>query len=162
MNFPNVNPALAWNTPFNFAPGASAMLSSGFGGAAGAAGAGAGAASGLAGGASGLLGAMGGPAGLGIMAGTSLLGGLFANRAASASAQAAKKEAKRGFVSQLAGQEFLSDRDVARQMGALSDRASARKAGLYGPEDFQNLLTSGLSTSAARRELYSPIFRGAL
>jgi hypothetical protein len=156
MNFPNVNPSLAWNTPFSLAPGASEMLSSGFAGAAGAAGA-----SGLAGGASGFLGAMGGPAGLGIMAGTSLLGGLFANRAANASLQAAKEQAKLGHVANIAGQEFLANKEYGRQMSALGDRALARKSGLYGPEDFQNLLSSGLSPSAARRELYSPIFRGA-
>ncbi len=156
MNFPNVNPALAWNTPFSLAPGASEMLSSGFAGAAGAAGS-----SGLAGGASGFLGVMGGPAGLGILAGTSLLGGLFADRAAARSAQAAKEREKLGYVADIARQKNL-DRDAyAMQMGALGDRALARKAGLYGPEDFQNLLSSGLSPSAARRELYSPIFRGA-
>jgi len=156
MNFPNVNPALAWNTPFSLAPGASEMLSSGFAGAAGAAGA-----SGLAGGASGLLGAMGGPAGLGIMAGTSILGGLFANRAARSSLQAAKEREKLGYVANIAGQKNLLEDEYARQMRSLGDRALARKSGLYGPEDFQNLLSSGLSPSAAKRELYSPIFRGA-
>jgi hypothetical protein len=132
------------------------MLSSGFAGAAGAAGA-----SGLAGGASGLLGAMGGPAGLGILAGTSLLGGLFADRAAARSAQAAKEREKLGYVADIARRKNLDRDEFARQMDALDKRALARKSGLYGPEDFQNLLSSGLSPSAARRELYSPIFRGA-
>jgi len=156
MNFPNVNPALAWNTPFSLAPGASEMLSSGFAGAAGATGS-----SGLAGGASGLLGAMGGPAGLGVLAGTSFLGNWFADRAAARSAQAAKEREKLGYVAGISGQEFLANKEYARQMGALGDRALARKSGLYGPEDFQNYLSSGLSPSAALRAVYGPLSRGA-
>jgi len=156
MNFPNVNPALAWNTPFSLAPGASKMLSSGFAGAAGAAGT-----SGLAGGASGFLGAMGGPAGLAFAGAAGIGSSLLTNEAARASAQAAKEREKLGYVAGISGQEFLANKEYARQMGALGDRALARKAGLYGPEDFQNLLSSGLSPSAAKRELYSPIFRGA-
>lgn len=155
---------MTWNTAFSFG----SPITSGFGlaaplGAAPAAGAAAGAAggaAGAAGGASGLLGAMGGPAGLGILAGTSLLGGLGASQAAEASLQAAKEQAKLGFVSNIAGQRFMTRAGIGDQMRALSDRQTARTAGLYGPEDFQNLLTAGMSPTAARREIYSPIFRG--
>jgi hypothetical protein len=129
------------------------MLSSGFAGAAGT--------SGLAGGASGFLGAMGGPAGLAFAGAAGIGSSLLTNEAAEASAQAAKEREKFGYVAGISGQEFLTNREFARQMDSLDKRALARKSGLYGPEDFQNLLSSGLSPSAARRELYSPIFRGA-
>lgn len=150
-----------WNTPLSFGSSLpfsfGAPITSGFG-AAGAAGAGV--AAGGAGAAGGLLGAFGGPIGAGLLAGTSILGGIGASNAAEASMQAAKEQAKLGFVSNLAGQRFLTKSAIGDQMRALSDRQSARRAGLYAPEDFQNLLSAGLSPASARRELYSPIFRG--
>jgi hypothetical protein len=144
-----------WNTPFSFGPAAGFNMASSL--APGAAAAGGTAA---AGGASGLLGAMGGPLGLAATGISSILGGIGASNAAEASMQAAKEQAKLGFVSNLAGNRFMTRAGIGDQMRALSDRQSARKAGLYGPEDFQNLLAARMSPAAAKRELYSPIYRG--
>lgn len=155
----NVPLGFGANTPFSFgSPITSAFNLTGGLGTAGAAGAGA--AAGGAGAAGGLLGALGGPIGPALLAGTSILGGIGASNAAEASMQAAKEQAKLGFVSNIAGQRFLTKSAIGDQMRALSDRQSARRAGLYAPEDFQNLLSAGLSPTSARRELYSPIFRG--
>lgn len=138
--------------------GTGAGLASGFGGAA--AGAAAGAAGGLGGAASGLLGLAGGPVGLIAGGLTSLFGAGAATQAAEASMKNAQRQAKTGFVANLAGQEFLKNQEYGRQMQSLRDRATARQAGYYGPQDFENLLnTRGITASAARKELYGPIYR---
>lgn len=154
-----------WNVPFaapptgfNFLGSGGAGLASGFTGGAGAAGtaaAGAGAA-----GAAGPLAALGGPAGIGIMAGTSLLGGIMAGQQAEAGMQAAKEQAKLGSVFSLAGNRFLQRTGYGDQLSAFRDRSLARKAGYSRPDDFAGLLAAGMSPSAAKRELYGPIFRG--
>lgn len=150
---------MTWNVPFDATPIGSYFLGSGAGAAgttAGTAAAGAGAAGGL----SGPLAALGGPAGLGIMAGTALLGGIASTNAAEASMQAAKEQAKLGFVSNLAGQRFLDRARIGDQMQALQNRSYARRAGLYGPEDFAGLLSSGMTPASAMKYSYSPLFRG--
>lgn len=159
----------AWNVPFaapptgfNFLGSGGAGLASGFtGGAAGAGAAGTAAAgAGAAAGAAGPLAALGGPAGLGIMAGTSLLGGIMAGQQAEASLQAAKEQAKLGAVFNLAGNRFLQRTGYGDQLSAFRDRSLARQAGYSRPDDFAGLLQAGMSPSAAKRELYGPIFRG--
>jgi hypothetical protein len=159
-----------WNTPFSFGPatgfnmasslspravdiasGASAALASGASGAAGSA---------AAGGASGLLGAMGGPLGVGLTLASSIAGGIGERNAAKASMQDAREAFKLRTGAGVAGSRFLQRTDIGGQMRALGDRQIARQAGLYGPEDFQNLLAARMSPEAAKRELYSPIYRG--
>jgi hypothetical protein len=145
-----------WNTPFSFGPAAGFNMASSL--APGAAAAGGTAAA--AGGASGLLGVMGGPLGIAATVGSSILGGIGANQAAEASMKAAQNEATRGFINTLAGTRYLQRAGIGDQMKARSDLQRARQAGLYGPEDFQNLLAARMSPEAAKRELYSPIYRG--
>jgi len=133
----------------------------GAGAAAAASGAAAAGGSAAAGGAaSGLLGLAGGPVGLiagGLM---SLYGAGAATQAAEASMKNAQRQAKIGFVANLAGQEFLKNQEYGREMQSLRDKASARQAGYYGPQDFENLLnTRGVTASAARKDLYGPIYR---
>jgi hypothetical protein len=152
-----------WNTPFSFGPStgfnmASSLAPGATGLASGAAAAGTGAAA--AGGASGLLGVMGGPVGLAATGISSILGGIGASNAAEASMQAAKEQAKLGYVANIAGNRFMTRAGIGDQMRALSDRQRARQSGLYGPEDFQALLAQRMSPAAAKRELYSPIYRG--
>jgi hypothetical protein len=138
----------------NFA-GVGTGLASGFTGAA------APAAGAAAGGASGLLGLAGGPVGLIAGGLTSLFGAGAATQAAEASMKNAQRQAKTGFVATLAGQEFLKNQEYGRQMQSLRDQATARQAGYYGPQDFQNLLNTGrITASAARKDLFSsPIYR---
>jgi hypothetical protein len=138
--------------------GLGAGLASGFGGAA--AGAGGAAAGGLGGAASGLLGLAGGPVGLIAGLGMGVFGAGAATQAAEASMKNAQRQAKTGFVANLAGQEFLKNQEYGRQMQSLRDQAIARQAGYYGPQDFQDLLsTGGVTASAARKDLYGPIYR---
>jgi hypothetical protein len=133
---------------------------SAFGGLGAAAGAGGAAAGGLGGAASGLLGLAGGPVGLIAGGLTSLFGAGAATQAAEASMKNAQRQAKTGFVANLAGQEFLKNQEYGRQMQSLRDQAIARQAGYYGPQDFENLLnTRGVTASAARKDLYGPIYR---
>ncbi len=133
---------------------------SAFGGLGAAAGAGGAAAGGLGGAASGLLGLAGGPVGLIAGGLTSLFGAGAATQAAEASMKNAQRQAKTGFVANLAGQEFLKNQEYGRQMQSLRDQAIARQAGYYGPQDFQDLLSTGrVTASAARKDLYGPIYR---
>ena len=133
---------------------------SAFGGLGAAAGAGGAAAGGLGGAASGLLGLAGGPVGLIAGGLTSFFGAGAATQAAEASMKNAQRQAKTGFVANLAGQEFLKNQEYGRQMQSLRDQAIARQAGYYAPQDFENLLnTRGITASAARKELYGPIYR---
>jgi len=159
MNF--LNPAIdAYSSLGALGTGAS-MFPSAFGGLGAAAGAG-GAAAGLGGAASGLLGLAGGPVGLIAGGLTSLFGAGAATQAAEASMTNAQRQAKTGFVANLAGQEFLKNQEYGRQMQSLRDQAIARQAGYYGPQDFENLLnTRGVTASAARKDLYGPIYRRA-
>ena len=133
----------------------------GAGGAA-AAGAGGAAAAGAGGAASGLFDLAGGPLGLAAGGLMSLYGAGAATQAAEASMKNAQRQAKTGFVANLAGQEFLKNQEYGRQMQSLRDQAIARQAGYYGPQDFENLLkTRGVTASAARKDLYGPIYRRA-
>ena len=121
-----------------------------------------GAAAGAGGAASGLFGLAGGSVGLIAGGLTSLFGAGAATQAAEASMKNAQRQAKTGFVANLAGQEFLKNQEYGRQMQSLRDQAIARQAGYYGPQDFENLLkTRGVTASAARKDLYGPIYRRA-
>ena len=121
-----------------------------------------GAAAGAGGAASGLFGLAGGSVGLIAGGLTSLFGAGAATQAAEASMKNAQRQAKTGFVANLAGQEFLKNQEYGRQMQSLRDQAIARQAGYYGPQDFQDLLsTRGVTASAARKDLYGPIYRRA-
>jgi len=134
----------------------------GAGGAAAAAGGAAAGAGGAAAGAGGLLELAGGPVGLIAGGLISLFGAGAATQAAEASMKNAQRQAKIGFVANLAGQEFLKNQEYGRQMQSLRDQAIARQAGYYGPQDFENLLnTRGVTASAARKDLYGPIYRRA-
>jgi hypothetical protein len=89
-----------------------------------------------------------------------LLGGIGERNAAKASMQDAREAFKLRTGAGVAGSRFLQRTDIGGQMRALGDRQIARQAGLYGPEDFQNLLAAGMTAPAAKRELYSPFYRG--
>jgi hypothetical protein len=95
------------------------------------------------------------------MAGTALLGGVASTNAAQASLEAARAEAKRSYVGGIAGQRFFDKTRIGDQMLALQNRSYARRSGLYGPEDFAGLLSSGMTPAAAMKYSYSPLFRGA-
>jgi hypothetical protein len=146
-NFSSFTPSAAYDAGSVF---------SGLGAAAGAAGAAAPAAG--AAGASGLLAGFGGPLGLGLTAGASILGGIGAANAAEASLQAAKESQKLGQIWSLASQRNFQQGNIADQMRAAMARREGQRSGLGRPEAFQNLLSSGMSPSAANRAVFSPLF----
>jgi len=134
---------------------------SAFGGLGAAAGAG-GAAAGLGGAASGLLGLAGGPVGLGLSAVTSILGGIGANKRATAAMQNATNRQWEAATFNLAGDEYQADRSYGRQLQAKRDEDKLRRAGVTGFDDFQNLLnTDKFTTLGASRALSSPLFSGS-
>ena len=134
---------------------------SAFGGLGAAAGAG-GAAAGLGGAAGGLLGLAGGPVGLGISAVGSILGGIGANKAASASMKNAMNRQWEAATFNVAGDEYQADRSYARELQAKMDKDRLRRAGVTAFDDFQNLLNTDKFTSiGASRALSSPLFSGS-